>query len=156
MLATPNPSLPDPAWLFGSKAALPSVSLPLSVAPDQLSSGPGPQPLGSVGNPLAFPAGSGVLAQEDDLAMSLQFMDVSSSPHSSLESKLEGLKSSFVENPQYFCNTRRCSGLGGGPRLHCWGGRGAPILWPLLVPSWALSPGGGQPRCSRPGETLPH
>ncbi|XP_034280922.1 high affinity nerve growth factor receptor isoform X1 [Pantherophis guttatus] len=46
-----------------------------------------------------------VLAQEDDLAMSLQFMDVSSSPRSSVEAKLEGLKSSFVENPQYFCNT---------------------------------------------------
>ncbi|KAM6434449.1 high affinity nerve growth factor receptor [Liasis olivaceus] len=46
-----------------------------------------------------------VLAQEDDLAMSLQFMDVGGSPRSSTDSKLEALKSSFVENPQYFCNT---------------------------------------------------
>ncbi|XP_032094433.1 high affinity nerve growth factor receptor-like [Thamnophis elegans] len=46
-----------------------------------------------------------VLDQEDELAMSLQFMDVSGSPRSSVEAKLEGLKSSFVENPQYFCNT---------------------------------------------------
>ncbi|ETE63013.1 High affinity nerve growth factor receptor, partial [Ophiophagus hannah] len=49
--------------------------------------------------------GSVVLAQEDNLALALQFMDGSSSPRSSVEAKLEGLKSSFVENPQYFCNT---------------------------------------------------
>ncbi|NWZ29031.1 NTRK1 factor, partial [Asarcornis scutulata] len=47
---------------------------------------------------------SAVLAQEDDLAMSLHFMNLGSSPVSSTESKLEGLKSNFIENPQYFCN----------------------------------------------------
>ncbi|NWW67676.1 NTRK1 factor, partial [Ifrita kowaldi] len=47
---------------------------------------------------------SAVLAQEDDLAMSLHFMNLGSSPLSSAESKLEGLKSNFIENPQYFCN----------------------------------------------------
>ncbi|KAM9368361.1 high affinity nerve growth factor receptor [Phaethornis superciliosus] len=49
---------------------------------------------------------SAVLAQEDDLAMSLHFMTLGSSPPSSLaESKLGGLKSNFIENPQYFCDT---------------------------------------------------
>ncbi|XP_053906757.1 high affinity nerve growth factor receptor isoform X2 [Cuculus canorus] len=43
-----------------------------------------------------------VLAQEDDLAVSLHFMNLS--PVSSAESKLEGLKSNFIENPQYFCD----------------------------------------------------
>ncbi|NWI33775.1 NTRK1 factor, partial [Sula dactylatra] len=47
---------------------------------------------------------SAVLAQEDDLAMSLHFMNLGGSPLSSAESKLEGLKSNFIENPQYFCN----------------------------------------------------
>uniref|UniRef100_A0A669QNF1 Tyrosine-protein kinase receptor n=1 Tax=Phasianus colchicus TaxID=9054 RepID=A0A669QNF1_PHACC len=47
---------------------------------------------------------SAVLAQEDDLAMSLHFMNLGSSPMSSTESKLDGLKSNFIENPQYFCN----------------------------------------------------
>ncbi|NXW45144.1 NTRK1 factor, partial [Nyctiprogne leucopyga] len=47
---------------------------------------------------------SAVLAQEDDLAMSLHFMNLGSSPLSSTESKLEGLKSNFIENPQYFCD----------------------------------------------------
>ncbi|XP_063213423.1 high affinity nerve growth factor receptor [Chroicocephalus ridibundus] len=47
---------------------------------------------------------SAVLAQEDDLAMSLHFMNLGSSPPSSAESKLEGLKSNFIENPQYFCD----------------------------------------------------
>lgn len=62
------------------------------------------------------PQGSAVLAQEDDLAMSLHFMNLGSSPLSSAESKLEGLKSNFIENPQYFCNA--CKGWGGdrGPR----------------------------------------
>ncbi|CAM4621191.1 high affinity nerve growth factor receptor [Lepidochelys kempii] len=46
-----------------------------------------------------------VLAQDDDLAMSLHFMNLSSSPQSSAESKLEGLKTNFIENPQYFCDT---------------------------------------------------
>ncbi|NXD88779.1 NTRK1 factor, partial [Halcyon senegalensis] len=50
------------------------------------------------------PQGSAVLAQEDDLAMSLHFMNLGSSPLSSAESKLEGLKSNFIENPQYFCD----------------------------------------------------
>ncbi|KAF7235546.1 High affinity nerve growth factor receptor [Varanus komodoensis] len=49
--------------------------------------------------------GSAVLAQEEDLAVSLQLMNVGGSPLSSAESKLEALKTSFVENPQYFCNT---------------------------------------------------
>lgn len=75
-----------------------------------------------------------MLAQEDDLAMSLQFMDVSGSPRSSVEAKLEGLKSSFVENPQYFCNTRRSSGLAGGGGLHCQGGQGEPHF---SGPSWS-------------------
>ncbi|KAK2543544.1 hypothetical protein Q9966_002926 [Columba livia] len=47
---------------------------------------------------------SAVLAQEDDLAMSLHFMNLGSSPLSSAESKLEGLKTNFIENPQYFCD----------------------------------------------------
>ncbi|NXY89837.1 NTRK1 factor, partial [Alcedo cyanopectus] len=47
---------------------------------------------------------SAVLAQEDDLAMSLHFMNLGSSPPSSAESKLEGMKSNFIENPQYFCD----------------------------------------------------
>ncbi|XP_009278480.2 PREDICTED: high affinity nerve growth factor receptor, partial [Aptenodytes forsteri] len=36
--------------------------------------------------------------------MSLHFMNLGSSPLSSAESKLEGLKSNFIENPQYFCD----------------------------------------------------
>uniref|UniRef100_U3JK63 Tyrosine-protein kinase receptor n=1 Tax=Ficedula albicollis TaxID=59894 RepID=U3JK63_FICAL len=65
--------------------------------------------LGRAGGPpdglvLVSPQGSAVLAQEDDLAMSLHFMNLGSSPLSSAESKLEGLKSNFIENPQYFCN----------------------------------------------------
>ncbi|NWH76505.1 NTRK1 factor, partial [Piaya cayana] len=47
---------------------------------------------------------SAALAQEDDLAMSLHFMNLGSSPLFSAESKLEGLKSNFIENPQYFCD----------------------------------------------------
>ncbi|XP_067169272.1 high affinity nerve growth factor receptor [Apteryx mantelli] len=47
---------------------------------------------------------SAVLAREDDLAMSLHFMNLGSSPLSSAESKLEGLKSNCIENPQYFCD----------------------------------------------------
>uniref|UniRef100_A0A8C0IXS8 Tyrosine-protein kinase receptor n=1 Tax=Chelonoidis abingdonii TaxID=106734 RepID=A0A8C0IXS8_CHEAB len=46
-----------------------------------------------------------VLAQDDDIAMSLHFMNLGSSPQSSAESKLEGLKTNFIENPQYFCDT---------------------------------------------------
>ncbi|KAJ6652406.1 hypothetical protein lerEdw1_011524 [Lerista edwardsae] len=50
---------------------------------------------------------SAVLAQEDDLAMSLQFMNLgsSSSPPSSAESKLDAPKPNCIENPQYFSNT---------------------------------------------------
>uniref|UniRef100_A0A8C3ISA0 Tyrosine-protein kinase receptor n=1 Tax=Chrysemys picta bellii TaxID=8478 RepID=A0A8C3ISA0_CHRPI len=54
-------------------------------------------------------AGAAVLAQDDDLAMSLHFMNLGSSPQSSAESKLEGLKTNFIENPQYFCDT--CKGV---------------------------------------------
>lgn len=47
-----------------------------------------------------FLLGSSVLGTEDDLAVSLRFMNFGSSPPSSDEDS--GL-SSFVENPQYFC-----------------------------------------------------
>jgi len=40
--------------------------------------------------------------------MSLHFMNLGSSPPSSAESKLEGLKSNVIENPQYFCDA--CKG----------------------------------------------
>ncbi|XP_073423192.1 high affinity nerve growth factor receptor isoform X2 [Dendrobates tinctorius] len=46
-----------------------------------------------------------VLAQEDDLAMSLHFMNFGSSPLTSAEGKLDGTKHNFIENPQYFCDT---------------------------------------------------
>uniref|UniRef100_A0A452GZ41 Tyrosine-protein kinase receptor n=1 Tax=Gopherus agassizii TaxID=38772 RepID=A0A452GZ41_9SAUR len=49
--------------------------------------------------------GAAVLAQDDDIAMSLHFMNLGSSPQSSAESKLEGLKTNFIENPQYFCDS---------------------------------------------------
>ncbi|XP_054855442.1 high affinity nerve growth factor receptor isoform X2 [Eublepharis macularius] len=49
---------------------------------------------------------SAVLAQEDDLALSLQFMNLGTSPPSSAESKLDALKTNFIENPQYFCSVR--------------------------------------------------
>lgn len=49
-----------------------------------------------------------MLAQEDDVAMSLHFMNLGSSPLSSAESKLDGVKASVIENPQYFCDT--CKG----------------------------------------------
>ncbi|XP_063803187.1 high affinity nerve growth factor receptor isoform X1 [Pseudophryne corroboree] len=45
-----------------------------------------------------------VLAQEDDLAMSLHFMNFGSSPFTSAEGKLDGMKPNFIENPQYFCD----------------------------------------------------
>ncbi|XP_053331015.1 high affinity nerve growth factor receptor [Spea bombifrons] len=45
-----------------------------------------------------------VLAQEDDLAMSLHFMNFGASPLSSAEGKLDGVKPNFIENPQYFCD----------------------------------------------------
>lgn len=70
------------------------------------------RPPGGFSNPSSFSAGSVVLVQGDDLAMSLQSMDVGSSPRSSTDSKLEAPKSSFVENPQYFCNTGGCPGRG--------------------------------------------
>lgn len=59
--------------------------------------------------------GSAVLAQEDDLAMSLHLMNLGS-PLPSAESKLEGLKSNFIENPQYFCDACECWGGGGSRR----------------------------------------
>ncbi|KAM8794294.1 high affinity nerve growth factor receptor [Eudromia elegans] len=50
---------------------------------------------------------SAMLAQEDELTMSLHLMNLGSSPPSSGESsKLEGLKGTVIENPQYFCDTR--------------------------------------------------
>ncbi|XP_063295286.1 high affinity nerve growth factor receptor [Pelobates fuscus] len=45
-----------------------------------------------------------VLAQEDDLAMSLHFMNFGASPLTSAEGKLDGAKTNFIENPQYFCD----------------------------------------------------
>ncbi|KAM8921480.1 high affinity nerve growth factor receptor [Pelodytes ibericus] len=45
-----------------------------------------------------------VLAQEDDLAMSLHFMNFGASPLTSAEGKLDGMKPNFIENPQYFCD----------------------------------------------------
>ncbi|KAM9294552.1 high affinity nerve growth factor receptor [Gastrophryne carolinensis] len=45
-----------------------------------------------------------VLAQEDDLAMSLHFMNFGGSPLSSAEGKLDRAKANFIENPQYFCD----------------------------------------------------
>uniref|UniRef100_A0A8C5QSI3 Tyrosine-protein kinase receptor n=1 Tax=Leptobrachium leishanense TaxID=445787 RepID=A0A8C5QSI3_9ANUR len=45
-----------------------------------------------------------VLAQEDDLAMSLHFMNFGASPLTSAEGKLDGTKPNFIENPQYFCD----------------------------------------------------
>lgn len=56
-----------------------------------------------------------MLAQEDDLAMSLHLMNLGS-PLPSAESKLEGLKSNFIENPQYFCDA-----------CECWGGVGPAV-----------------------------
>ncbi len=49
---------------------------------------------------LLVSLGSSVLGTEDDLAVSLRFMNFGTSPPSSDEDS--GL-SSFVENPQYFC-----------------------------------------------------
>ncbi|KAJ8290130.1 hypothetical protein GJAV_G00009030 [Gymnothorax javanicus] len=44
-----------------------------------------------------------VLGTEDDLAVSLRFMNFGASPPSSDEGTLDSGLSSFVENPQYFC-----------------------------------------------------
>ncbi|XP_017564232.1 high affinity nerve growth factor receptor isoform X1 [Pygocentrus nattereri] len=46
---------------------------------------------------------SSVLGTEDDLAVSLRFMNFGASPPSSDEGTLDSGLSSFVENPQYFC-----------------------------------------------------
>ncbi|XP_031432445.1 high affinity nerve growth factor receptor isoform X2 [Clupea harengus] len=46
---------------------------------------------------------SSVLGAEDDLAVSLRFMNFGASPPSSDEGMLDPGLSSFVENPQYFC-----------------------------------------------------
>nr|XP_056709548.1 high affinity nerve growth factor receptor [Euleptes europaea] len=61
--------------------------------------------LNKCGRPSKFGLNrSAVLAQEEELAMSLQFMNLGSSPLSSAESKLDALKTNFIENPQYFCS----------------------------------------------------
>lgn len=73
-----------------------------------------------------------MLAQEDDLAMSLHFMNLGSSPLSSAESKLEGLKTNFIENPQYFCDA--CKG---------WGAEHPPLH---PSPSWGALTGGCPPK----------
>ncbi|ROL41424.1 High affinity nerve growth factor receptor [Anabarilius grahami] len=46
---------------------------------------------------------SSVLGTEDDLAVSLRFMNFGASPLSSDDGTLDSGLSSFVENPQYFC-----------------------------------------------------
>uniref|UniRef100_W5LR48 Tyrosine-protein kinase receptor n=1 Tax=Astyanax mexicanus TaxID=7994 RepID=W5LR48_ASTMX len=46
---------------------------------------------------------SSVLGTEEDLAVSLRFMNFGASPPSSDEGTLDSGLSSFVENPQYFC-----------------------------------------------------
>ncbi|KTF84958.1 hypothetical protein cypCar_00027015 [Cyprinus carpio] len=46
---------------------------------------------------------SSVLGTEDDLAISLRFMNFGASPLSSDDGTLDSGLSSFVENPQYFC-----------------------------------------------------
>ncbi|XP_073702641.1 high affinity nerve growth factor receptor-like [Garra rufa] len=46
---------------------------------------------------------SSVLGTEDDLAVSLRFMNFGASPPSSDDGTLDSGLSSFVENPQYFC-----------------------------------------------------
>ncbi|XP_062841250.1 high affinity nerve growth factor receptor [Trichomycterus rosablanca] len=46
---------------------------------------------------------SSVLGKEDDLAVSLRFMNFGASPPLSDEGMLDSGLSSFVENPQYFC-----------------------------------------------------
>uniref|UniRef100_A0A8C1TZK8 receptor protein-tyrosine kinase n=1 Tax=Cyprinus carpio TaxID=7962 RepID=A0A8C1TZK8_CYPCA len=46
---------------------------------------------------------SSVLGTEDDLAVSLRFMNFGASPPSSDDGMLDSGLSSFVENPQYFC-----------------------------------------------------
>ncbi|XP_042629081.1 high affinity nerve growth factor receptor-like [Cyprinus carpio] len=46
---------------------------------------------------------SSVLCTEDDLAISLRFMNFGASPLSSDDGTLDSGLSSFVENPQYFC-----------------------------------------------------
>ncbi|KAJ8354574.1 hypothetical protein SKAU_G00221410 [Synaphobranchus kaupii] len=47
--------------------------------------------------------GASVLGTEDDLAVSLRFLNFGASPPSSDEGTLDSGLSSFVENPQYFC-----------------------------------------------------
>lgn len=53
--------------------------------------------------PVCVPTGSSVLCTEDDLAISLRFMNFGASPLSSDDGTLDSGLSSFVENPQYFC-----------------------------------------------------
>lgn len=52
---------------------------------------------------FSLKTGSSVLGTEDDLAVSLRFMNFGASPPSSDEGPLDAGLSSFVENPQYFC-----------------------------------------------------
>lgn len=78
-----------------------------------------------------------MLAQEDDLAMSLHFMNLGSSPVSSTESKLDGLKSNFIENPQYFCNACKAGG-----------GQHPPLLPSVLLGRGLGADGCGSPRCA--------
>lgn len=60
---------------------------------------------GAAWEPLPFcvSTGSSVLGTEDDLAVSLRFMNFGASPLSSDDGTLDSGLSSFVENPQYFC-----------------------------------------------------
>lgn len=90
------------------------------------------------------PPGSGVLAQEEELAMSLQFMNLgTSSPLPSAESKLDALKTNFIENPQYFCSTCEClsgGGEGGHRGLPRRGGESRGQAWLLESPAKVLLP----------------
>ncbi|KAI2654930.1 hypothetical protein H4Q32_017225 [Labeo rohita] len=54
-------------------------------------------------DPEGIIPGSSVLGTEDDLAVSLRFMNFGASPPSSDDGTLDSGLSSFVENPQYFC-----------------------------------------------------
>lgn len=50
-----------------------------------------------------LPAGSSVLGKEDDLAVSLRFMNFGAGPPLTDDGMMDSGLSSFVENPQYFC-----------------------------------------------------
>lgn len=53
--------------------------------------------------PLSMQTGASVLGTEEDLAVSLRFMNFGTSTPTSDKGTLESGLSSFVENPQYFC-----------------------------------------------------